>query len=1247
MFSVSCAKKKKPISYVADVPYMKKSELDGKIFLIKKIIEKVDPTIDLSQAFPGSGGVLGLTKAVFKRDSIQFRIIDNPNTPDTATSKIALAFPVDYFDITHNVNDYGEKTNTISEDQRNKWEGRKFVRINWSAPITKEHNASNSLNSSWMQKYNTQSIELQEELAKDTKGNYNFLTEEVISTNVGPTETAGKTVHVRTHFLKVNKSSFKPVPYSKKDFQKFGFFRTYENKKNFAERLLEKNEINYAHKFNICHSKLKLPCSTNKVTYYLHEDFPERFVNLAVKIIEQWNKTFKKALGRKDDIITLVTDKRSQWYDPSTNMIIYVDQQLQNSSIGGFGLPTVNPLTGEILSAHTYIYQEGVSGPSVDVEMYLQCYFNTDKCRLNKHLKINVSLDANEDQKILKLKPVTAKDNKNNISLTSNPFSDINSILTYNFSSRTSIADFNLGEKFNKGYDSLDFKKSPTLVASSGALKAKTLLKKIPSLAHDTDFTGLGGISTNGPDQQLESRTENLKLLQIQNELMEAGVHNAAFISAPVNHFLFQTLKFYKNKKMSKFKISKVIKKIKDDIEKRTFHFLLLHELGHNFGLVHNFHASTDRENFYDEYKGALEKNLNKDNEFVESHLDYATSSIMDYNRTFQSPKVGPGKYDLAAIKYVYSHKSIKPDKDYKYCSDKLVGTSTLCQMHDFGVNVSDSILNYIDDYEQNFPLVNFTNGRKAPSSENAFRFYRSYVSRKFSRIQLPIHELNNYLSKELKSTTFNAKNLCKHPGVLKSIELKEITAFCNKDTSKDKTQLLAISRLASLLINDKNIYHKHYKQYELGGFADMVFAAVKSLNFFTKNIYLPEPGFYRIYPDIDNPSKILQAQFISETKPDLSIFPNPSNLYEVTAGYFAKFSFPKFTGSEEFYEIQRIGHSTDKSLSSEALFSPPMISTDKLLNHQGFITSAYHLPLYRDFLQGFMKTFVSQADISPYKYSAFHLGQNKTLNFIPNFPDTLKHSVVLKSILNFSTFNNYDYLKTLKFCINNEGGCDSKLLDDNQKVTVSSANLQDEFSASQNLNFDSISFDLLQSIEKISKKYEVALTNSKGDVAKKTLDKVFNTIISADKQRFIRENSEFLIANELSHLNEDLLNSDNPNSIHSYLLDIIKSKQILFGPMTADKEALIHKANLLKGKLAKFSDYIQSDDFIESDQEKFKTKENLKNFQRAANLLRQQVSTLHKVVNAPLIVGGLYDQLSKEEDMIYFIRKIYNNFMN
>ena len=84
-----------------------------------------------------------------------------------------------------------------------------------------------------------------------------------------------------------------------------------------------------------------------------------------------------------------------------------------------------------------------------------------------------------------------------------------------------------------------------------------------------------------------------------------------------------------------------------------------LHEMGHGFGYRHVFSASADKDNFYKSYD-EIKKIFGDDivAELTNSHKTPAEcSSVMDYNHPQFPGLTVPGKYDIAATKFVYFDK--------------------------------------------------------------------------------------------------------------------------------------------------------------------------------------------------------------------------------------------------------------------------------------------------------------------------------------------------------------------------------------------------------------------------------------------------------------------------------------------------------------------------------------------------------------------------------------------------------------
>lgn len=159
---------------------------------------------------------------------------------------------------------------------------------------------------------------------------------------------------------------------------------------------------------------------------------------------------------------------------------------------------------------------------------------------------------------------------------------------------------------------------------------------------------------------------------------------------------------------------------IYDPLEKMQYKGVAEHEMGHTLGLRHNFAGSTDQKNYVDNYYKSenypammdgiknllLEEQEKADynpatfgikayrfKKAFETDVNYYTyTSVMDYQREVYIHAVGLGKYDLAALKFVYgrSFEQVKVNGDATY--------GELVRQGEKGDNYSGTKLNPLRD---------------------------------------------------------------------------------------------------------------------------------------------------------------------------------------------------------------------------------------------------------------------------------------------------------------------------------------------------------------------------------------------------------------------------------------------------------------------------------------------------------------------------------------------------------------------
>jgi hypothetical protein len=163
----------------------------------------------------------------------------------------------------------------------------------------------------------------------------------------------------------------------------------------------------------------------------------------------------------------------------------------------------------------------------------------------------------------------------------------------------------------------------------------------------------------------------------------------------------------------------------------------LVHEMGHNLGLRHNFAGSEDKDNFY------TVPELNAMG--VDFSVPY--SSIMDYSYRTTNELPLMGKYDVAALRYGYARQVALQDgstlnvsstladaaaqgatlKEFQYCTDEHVSVNAGCKRFDEGSTLTEIASHFIKEYEDSYKRRNFRNGVRRFSifDEAAYRARR------------------------------------------------------------------------------------------------------------------------------------------------------------------------------------------------------------------------------------------------------------------------------------------------------------------------------------------------------------------------------------------------------------------------------------------------------------------------------------------------------------------------------------------
>lgn len=184
------------------------------------------------------------------------------------------------------------------------------------------------------------------------------------------------------------------------------------------------------------------------------------------------------------------------------------------------------------------------------------------------------------------------------------------------------------------------------------------------------------------------------------------GRRNYCFLGGQVEPAIADLASRIKTEGLNREQIVKLIRA-------SVFRGVTAHELGHTFGLRHNFEGSADAMNYFPQYWGVGAEGLPEGKEHLlgaglTNQYEVQYSSIMDYHQRFNSDFAGIGLYDKAAIKLGYAETvEIFDEDDGAFVARDWIGQTFLLDPKDFPSLVSgaaaDTVIDglFDDAYEQ------------------------------------------------------------------------------------------------------------------------------------------------------------------------------------------------------------------------------------------------------------------------------------------------------------------------------------------------------------------------------------------------------------------------------------------------------------------------------------------------------------------------------------------------------------------
>ncbi len=410
------------------------------------------------------------------------------------------------------------------------------------------------------------------------------------------------------HESVVATEGYQPALYPVGDENDIGFFTTETKKINPITNKYDRDVV-YLNRFNPDQDSIK---------YYLTDNFFEEknklFLDSTIQTLNKMNQALNMfGADSAMPILEIVNESAPAGIHPGDlryNIINLVDEPLANGLLG-YGPSVANPMTGEIIKAHVNQYS-GVARTGVPFYWdNLARFYNRNQLDLDglDPLPSDAAASSEVQSRIQQLSTLSALAK---IEGTLNPESAPNvsrDEAVKNEAHR--VAPTVLLDNFN---DEMDFK--DVVAAEENRLAFWSENNAYPIEASWVSSTNKAMLDNLSLD---DARYFNIKLDADGNEVS-------------------------RELKRWKYLPTELQQLAADAITVATYSNTLVHEIGHNVGLRHNFKGSNDKDNYYS-LEQAHQLGL---------HNVPAYSSTMDYAPSMLDETPTWGLYDIAAFKFAY-----------------------------------------------------------------------------------------------------------------------------------------------------------------------------------------------------------------------------------------------------------------------------------------------------------------------------------------------------------------------------------------------------------------------------------------------------------------------------------------------------------------------------------------------------------------------------------------------------------------
>lgn len=829
---------------------------------------------------------------------------------------ILAMYPIEgHFDVKRSYDaQTGEQSNVIEENSEDRpWYQRDFVRVDWAGnPVINFDMMMYGVN---LRLGTTQTAEVDAVSSPyfeySTEGELEYfdapglyVAEPSIWDCVGGLmmgwwygDCGSSQVRVVTSFMKDDGNrNYEPLKYDDKMMNRFGYFRSEQYTYDNHGGIYNSGRILLANRHNIWETsysvneatgeKVIIPIEDRKVKtapYYIRNMPKEPLMQAAaLKAVNEWNRAFKLAYANTIGKVSSVAENSSKDFfvpchipvaegdnhdicgqtgyapregDMRKNVLWIVDQRM-DAGLLGYGPGAADPLTGETLSANAHVYLSAcgeVAGGLLEQIKYYNGDLNIQGVIDNEYLQRHARERSESLVDLTRLADATHR-------------------TRLGVRNEKEVAKFvkreaNLARL--KKYDASAFDIKLKKAAEAGLLDNSdnnSLYRQIAKLAN----VDVSSLPENVISQYSPANTFSVKKRQYERALKQ--------------HLSGDRVMCFKDM-MGDVRLAGFAKKYEGRVDYDTmwremraevFYSTSIHEMGHSFGLRHNFSGSYDSLNYFDKFwELRNDATFQKENKtladlyafynFTEDQLNgnmlgNMYSSIMDY-QGYTVENQGLGKYDEAAIAFAYSAGTSKVNLPQADCTAKggIVNAAGQCLLHRDGyVQVFDKTLDQLGKAGRILNSADTTQSSTFDDPTSAGQAYLELIHYSTFIKSFPAFEdafnrhwmrLDDYLAE--KNGADAAKRHVRVPYLFGTDDIAEKLASCKRfDHGADMFQ-----QIKNTISNYRDYYP--FTEFARGRaywyYGDAV--GRHAMNFFTisdlfQNWYVSDNSFEKVFPD-------------------------------------------------------------------------------------------------------------------------------------------------------------------------------------------------------------------------------------------------------------------------------------------------------------------------------------------------------------------------------------------------------------